>query len=102
MLGAAISYAGTMFLLNFTYWLYLFIKYKLQPFNVQFIKLVAISALVLIIGIMLPTLNSFFLDVPYRSITMLVLYAVLIYSFKISEDINQFIKQILSKVNIIK
>jgi O-antigen/teichoic acid export membrane protein len=102
MLGAAISYSGTMFLLNFTYWLYLFIKYDLQPFNVQFIKLAAISALVLVIGIMLPKIDSFFLDVPYRSITMLILYAVLIYSFKISEDINQFIKQILSKVNIIK
>jgi O-antigen/teichoic acid export membrane protein len=102
MLGAAISYTSTMFLLNFTYWLYLFIKYDLQPFSVQFIKLAAISALVLVIGIMLPKIDSFFLDVPYRSITMLVLYAVLIYSFKISEDINQFIKQILSKVNIIK
>jgi O-antigen/teichoic acid export membrane protein len=102
MLGAAISYTSTMFLLNFTYWLYLFIKYDLQPFNVQFIKLAAISALVLVIGIMLPKIDSFFLDVPYRSITMLILYAVLIYSFKISEDINQFIKQILSKVNIIK
>jgi O-antigen/teichoic acid export membrane protein len=102
MLGAAISYTSTMFLLNFTYWLYLFIKYKLQPFNLQFLKLMSISALVLVIGILLPTLNSFFLDVPYRSFTMLILYTVLIYSLKISEDINQFIKQVLAKVNIIK
>jgi O-antigen/teichoic acid export membrane protein len=102
MLGAAISYTCTMFLLNFTYWLYLLIKYKLQPFNIQFIKLMVISAVVLTIGILLPKLNSFFLDVPYRSVSMLILYTLLIYSFKISNDINQFINQILSKVNIIK
>jgi hypothetical protein len=82
--------------------LYLLIKYKLQPFNIQFIKLMVISLVVLTIGILLPKLNSFFLDVPYRSVTMLILYAILIYSFKISDDINQFIQQILSKVNIIK
>ena len=60
MLGAAISYTCTMFLLNFTYWLYLLIKYKLQPFNIQFIKLMVISLVVLTIGILLPKLNSYF------------------------------------------
>ena len=98
MLGAAISYSITMLLLNFSYWAFLAYKYKLQPFNFQFIKLLIISIVVLLIGLMLPYLNNFFIDVPVRSLLMLIIYTILIYYFKISTDINDFIKQIIHKI----
>jgi len=98
MLGAAISYSSTMLLLNFSYWSFLTFRYKLQPFNIQFIKLIIISIMVLIIGLMLPYLNNFFVDVPVRSLLMLSIYTILIYYFKISSDINEFINQIINKI----
>lgn len=98
MLGAAISYSTTMLLLNFSYWAFLAYRYKLQPFNFQFIKLLIISIVVLLIGLMLPYLNNFFIDVTVRSLLMLFIYTILIYYFKISTDINDFIKQIIYKI----
>jgi O-antigen/teichoic acid export membrane protein len=98
MLGAAISYSTTMLLLNFSYWAFLTYRYKLQPFNIQFVKLLLIAIAVLMIGLLLPYLNNFFIDVPVRSLLMLSIYTVLIYYFKISTDINEFIKQIIDKI----
>ncbi|MEO5910248.1 MAG: polysaccharide biosynthesis C-terminal domain-containing protein [Pelobium sp.] len=100
MLGAALAYSITMFALNFTYWLYLTLKFKLQPFNPQFLKLIVISLVVLALGLWLPNLGNFFLDVFVRSFLMLVFYSGLIYFFKISLDINEFIDQILHKLKI--
>ncbi|MBU2046374.1 MAG: polysaccharide biosynthesis C-terminal domain-containing protein, partial [Bacteroidetes bacterium] len=98
MMGAAISYAITMFALNFTYWFYLNFKYKLQPFNAKFIKLILIALAVLLFGIFLPYWYNFYVDVIYRSGLMALFYLRLSYSFKISPDINEFIDQILGKL----
>lgn len=98
MLGAALAYSLTMFALNFTYWAYLAFNYKLQPFNFTFIKVILIALVVLSIGIYLPYLNNFFADVFLRSGLMAFTYIGLIFSFKISPDINEVILQILNKV----
>jgi O-antigen/teichoic acid export membrane protein len=98
MMGAAIAYALTMFALNFTYWFYLNFKYKLQPFNGKFIKLLFIAIAVLLFGIYLPYGYNFYVDVIYRSGLMTIFYLRLSYSFKISPDINEFIDQILGKL----
>lgn len=100
MLGAALAYSITMFALNFTYWLYLTLKFKLQPFNAQFLKLIMINLVVLAFGLWLPNLGNFFFDVFVRSILMFGFYSGLIYFFKISTDINEFIDQILHKLKI--
>jgi O-antigen/teichoic acid export membrane protein len=98
MLGAAIAYTLTMFTLNFTYWLYLLLKYKLQPFNYQFLKLICIALIALAFGLLVPYLFNFYIDVAARSIMVATLYLGFIYVFKISPDINQFMQQIVNKV----
>lgn len=100
MMGAAVSYAITMLALNFTYWFYLNYKYRLQPFNEKFIKLILIAFAVLIFGIYLPYWHNFYVDVVYRSSLMALFYLRLSYFFKISPDINEFIDQIFSKLKI--
>jgi len=87
-----------MFALNFTYWFYLNFKYKLQPFNGKFIKLILIALAVLLFGIFLPYWSNFYVDVIYRSSLMAIFYLRLSYSFKISPDINEFIDQIIGKL----
>lgn len=98
MLGAAVAYTGTMFALNFTYWLYLLFKYKLQPFNYQFLKLIIIAFIALGIGLFLPYFFNFYVDVIVRSSLLAIIYLGLCYIFKISPDINEFIHQIVHKL----
>ncbi len=98
MLGAAMAYTGTMFTLNFTYWLYLALKYKLQPFNYQYIKLIFIAVIALGFGLNLPYCFNFYADVALRSVGIATVYLGLCYVFKISPDINEFMRQIINKL----
>ncbi|WP_017260303.1 oligosaccharide flippase family protein [Pedobacter arcticus] len=98
ILGAALAYSITTLALNFTYWLYLLLKYGLQPFSFAFIKLIIIALAVLFIGIYLPVSDSFFLDVLFRSSLMAVIYLCAVYFLHISTDINEAINQVLNKL----
>lgn len=98
MLGAALAYTITTFALNFTYWLYLNLKYKLQPFNFQFVKLIFIGIIALVVGLILPKFGNFYIDVMLRSSLLTIIYLGLSYIFKISPDINDFINQIILKL----
>ncbi len=98
MLGAAVAYSGTMFALNFTYWLYLALKYKLQPFNFKFLILIFIALISLAIGLLLPFFFNFYVDVFLRSAFVTIIYLSLCYGFKISADINEFMHQIVNKL----
>nr|WP_294897309.1 lipopolysaccharide biosynthesis protein [uncultured Pedobacter sp.] len=97
IIGAAFAYTLTTMALNFFYWAYLVIKYKLQPFSFAFIKVILVGLTVLLIGIYVPYLNNFFVDVIIRSGIMTVVYLAMIYYLNISTDITEAIHQILLK-----
>ncbi|HET8828174.1 MAG TPA: oligosaccharide flippase family protein [Pelobium sp.] len=98
ILGAALAYCLTTLILNFTYWLYLLLKYQLQPFSLAFLKLIVIAVLVLLFGIYLPIIDNFFFDVLLRSGLIASIYLFAVYLLRISPDINDAINQILNKL----
>jgi O-antigen/teichoic acid export membrane protein len=95
MAGAAYSYLITMFALNFAYWLYIKVRFGLQPFNRSYLWVILISLLSLLIGIYLPVINNFFIDVVYRSAIVTLIYLTLTYWLNISVDINELIDKAL-------
>jgi O-antigen/teichoic acid export membrane protein len=97
MAGAAIAYLLTMFLLNFSYWLFIKIKFKLQPFDRSFLIVFVIASISLAIGLYIPKLNNFIIDMGVRSLVVGLVYAILAYWFKISEDINQVFDKFIFK-----
>lgn len=98
IVGAALAYALTTLALNFTYWLYLLLKHQLQPFSFAFVKVIVVGVFVLLIGIYIPYLNNFFVDVIVRSSLMASIYLVMIYYLNISSDINDAIDQVIYKL----
>jgi O-antigen/teichoic acid export membrane protein len=97
MAGAAVAYLLTMFLLNFSYWLFIKIKFKLQPFDRSFLIVFTIASISLAIGLYVPKLNNFIIDMGVRSLAVGLVYAILAYWFKISEDINQVFDKFIFK-----
>lgn len=98
--GAALSYLLTMLLINFSSWLYLKLKFNLQPFNLKIVLIIIISMVSLIVGYFMPKVSYFILDVLVRSSAIGLIFGVLSYLFKISTDINELIdKYILRKLN---
>lgn len=88
MMGAAISYLLTMSLLNFAYWLFVKVKFGLQPLNKVHLLIIGITLLCFFIGIYLPALANPYLNAIYRSAIVVVIYCALVYWCRISEDIN--------------
>ena len=98
MMGAALSYLITMFVLNFAYWLFVKIKFNLQPIAMAHVYILLIFTVCLLIGLYLPSLKNVFADMIYRSVIVGVVYVFLAYILKISEDINIVFDRILKKV----
>lgn len=95
MAGAAYAYLATIFALNFAYWLFIKVKFSLQPFNKSYILVIFISGISLLVGVYLPVINHFFADVAYRSVSVAVLYLALTYLSNVSVDINELIDKAL-------
>jgi O-antigen/teichoic acid export membrane protein len=100
--GAAMAYLLTMVALNFSYWLFNKIKFKLQPFTAAFLKVILVSLISLLPGMFLPQINFFVFDIILRSLIVGLVFVGLCYKAKISIDINDFIDQIMSKLKIFK
>ncbi|MGF7041540.1 lipopolysaccharide biosynthesis protein [Mucilaginibacter lappiensis] len=97
MMGAAVSYLLTMFVLNFAYWLFVKVKFKLQPFGKVHALIFFIGVVCLLIGLYLPVLKNQYADMVYRSVVIGVIYSFLAYFFKISEDINIIFDRIIPR-----
>jgi O-antigen/teichoic acid export membrane protein len=98
IMGAALAYLITMFALNFAYWLFVKVKFNLQPFAKAHLYILMIFTVCLLIGLYLPPLKNVFVDMVYRSGIIGVIYVFLAYTLKISEDINIVFDRILKKV----
>jgi O-antigen/teichoic acid export membrane protein len=98
MMGAAVSYFLTMLLLNFAYWLFVKLKFGLQPFGKSHLLIVGISLVAFFVGIYLPLTANIWFDTVYRSVIVLLIYCLLAYKLKISEDINDTFNKIFSKL----
>jgi len=95
MAGASITYTLTTFLINFSYWLFIKIKFGMQPFNKKHLLIIVIGLIALVTGWALPAVDNYFADIAYRSIIVLAEYSILAYVLNISEDINLVFDKLL-------
>lgn len=96
-MGAAIAYLATMTGLNFCTWFYIKYRFKMQPFTYKHLLVIIIAVLSYAAGKYFWTLNNVYLDIVIRSGITTVLYVLLTYVFKISEDLNEKIDKTLEK-----
>jgi len=100
--GAGMANAISLFLFNLMRWLFLWIKFDFQPFNYKYLIVFFISAIAYFAGYFLPKLDNFIIDIIVRSSLIFVIFSLLIYFSKVSEDINGRVKTYYSKIFIKK
>jgi len=98
MSGAAISYFLTIFVLNFAYFLFVKLKFGLQPFGIMHLWILLISIGCLLIGLYLPAIKNQYLDMIYRSVIVSAIYVGLAYILRISEDISSVLDTLLKRL----
>ncbi len=91
IVGAAWGSTLALFLFNFSKYLFLYFKMGLQPFTVRTVKVLAVIALALGAGLLLPQAPSVWVDIFYRSAVITLFYGGLIYGFRLSPEINDTI-----------
>ncbi len=96
--GAALASAISFFLFNILRSVFVFIKFKIQPFSTDTIKVLIISGIVFFVNYILPSLNNLYLDVAVRSFVILILFGSLVIITNSSEDINDLVSIFFKKL----
>ena len=92
--GAAIASAFSMFLNNLMRYIYLYRKFRFQPFNLKFILVTIFLAVAYFVGLLIPDMNLFG-DILVRSGCITIIFGSLILASRVSEDINLTIGKII-------
>ncbi len=100
ILGAAYGSVIALFSYNFVKYIFIYVKFRIQPFTKSTIKVVLISVTVLFINFVLPVTPNLFIDVFYRSATITVVFVSLILASNSSEEVNKLFYSFLKTIGI--
>lgn len=97
MTGAAIATATSLFLYNLIKGIYVWIKFKMQPFSSRILVLIGFSSIVLFGSLQTVNLDNTYLDILIRSVAITLIYSFGVLSLNISEEVNSIWKDLRSK-----
>ena len=95
--GAAIGSAIALVIFNLSKYIFLFVKMKIQPFSLATILTLLVGLIILALGFYLPKTDNVFIDMIYRSATVTITYASLVYFLKLSPDINEQVDRLIGR-----
>jgi len=98
IVGAAIASMFSKFVFNLVKYLFLYYKFRLQPFTFKFVLLVLIALGSYWISTFLPAFSNYIVDIILRSSLIFILFMVPVYYLSISDDINERIDNIFSMI----
>lgn len=97
--GAAIASALTFFIFNLFRYLFILIKFKMQPFKIQSLLAIVSGVLVYYLSVwIIPHINNFIIDTVVRSAFITLIYIPAVYFLKLSDDINIIIDNLIGKL----
>jgi O-antigen/teichoic acid export membrane protein len=95
--GAAIATATSLFLYNLIKGIYVWIKFKMQPFSSKILVLIGFSSMVLFGSLQTGYFDNTYLDILIRSVAITLIYSFGVVSLNISEEVNSIWKDLRSK-----
>jgi O-antigen/teichoic acid export membrane protein len=93
--GAALASLISKYIYNSLKFLFLYKKFHFQPFNYKHLEIILFAAISWYLSTFIPVLSHFLIDLVVRSLFISMVFLVPIYLFKVSEDINQKVKQLI-------
>ena len=91
-IGASIASAISFFTFNFIKWLFLYVKYKMQPIDYKQVLVVLTGVACLVINHFIPQIKGLYFDIVVRSSAISVFYLSALYFMKVSWDLNDRVK----------
>lgn len=87
--GAAYGSLISLVIYNVAKFIFIYFKFKIQPFDFSTIKVVIISLSVLLVNYLIPKAEYVMLDIIIRSTIITLLYGILIMKWNVSAEVNQ-------------
>lgn len=97
IIGAGLATAICVLLVNTINVLFVLIKFKLQPFSVNSLKMLLIGGAVLFFNYFIPKIDNVYLDILIRSSVISLIFGFLVLKFKISSDINESYVNVINR-----
>jgi O-antigen/teichoic acid export membrane protein len=98
IVGSGIASCMTYILFNALRLLFIQVKFKMQPYSIEFVKVLAIGASVYFIGTVIPTTGMHYLDIALKGSVVCILYGVLILTFRVSDEVNVIVQKTLKGI----
>jgi O-antigen/teichoic acid export membrane protein len=98
--GSAMATAGTVLIGNSLRYSLLFIKFKMQPFTINTIKLTGIAIVSLLPGLFIPYLYNLYIDIAVRSGIVAAIFIFLILKLEAAPELNNKIRKNLKRLHI--
>jgi len=98
IIGAALASLISKIIYNLIKYIFLYKKYKLQPFTLKTVLLYLIGIVAYGSSLILPEQPNFIVDIIIRSAIISTVFLIPVYYFKISEDINDKIDSTIKKL----
>ena len=95
IIGAALASFISKFIFNILKFLFVFKKFGFQPFNYKHLILLIIAVVSLYLSMLIPALPNYIFDFVLRSLIISIIFLVPVYFFKISEDVNGKIDNVI-------
>ena len=99
--GSAIATAITITAYNIMRWLFLYLKYRMQPYDINTVKIIAIAAIAFVPGYFIPNFGNLILDIAIRSTIISGIFIVLILKTEASPELNNKIRKNLKRLSVI-
>lgn len=95
--GAAVATAISIFLFNTFRGIFIYWKYKMQPYSIKTLYCILIGLFVFGINYFLPRWDNLFVDIIIRSTIAVAVYVPLLLAFNISADINGLANNLIAQ-----
>jgi len=96
--GAAISTLIAMTVYNLCQFIFLKVKFNMQPYSFNHFKVLIIGLISYFTSFYLPEIDFFLFDITYRSVIFSILFIGSIYFLKISDEFNSQVLKYLNKI----
>jgi len=97
--GAAIASLISISSINLLRYILILIKFNIQPFNFNTLKGIMIAIISFFCGSFVPDMDYAIIEILIRSMVILFIFAILIFTMRPSEDINSLISGLWTRLN---
>jgi len=87
--GAAVASFISKLIFSFLKFVFLYVKFKLQPFSFVHLTILALAFVAWYVSTLLPPFSNFLIDIALRSMLLTALFMLPVYYLNISNDLNQ-------------